>query len=56
MPSTAEDLLTQLQDLHLMSAVEEAGCGYRIRAEPQFNQAIVVLRSGVEVGFICAPD
>ncbi len=37
-----------------LSAVEKAGCDYSIRAEPQFNQAVVVLQSGVEVGFLCA--
>ena len=37
-------------------AVEDAGCDYTVRFEPQFNQAVVVLRSGVEVGFVCEPD
>jgi hypothetical protein len=39
-----------------VGAVEEAGFDYTIRVEAQLNQAVVVLRSGVEFGFICEPD
>jgi hypothetical protein len=40
----------------LITALEEAGYDYHLRAEPQFNQVVIVLQSGVEIGFISAPD
>jgi hypothetical protein len=39
-----------------LAAIEEAGLKYAIRPEPQYNQEVVVLASGIEVGFLCRPE
>ena len=39
-----------------IAAIEKAGLKYTVRREPQYNQHVVVLASGIEVGFICQPE
>ncbi len=39
-----------------IAAIKQAGLKYTVRPEPQYNQEVVVLASGVEIGFACRPE
>jgi hypothetical protein len=39
-----------------LTAAREIGLRYTVRPEPQYNQEVVVLGSGVEAGFISQPE
>src|SRR5262249_982807 len=50
--SEAWNIREGLTEEAFIAAVKELGVVYTLRPEPQYNQEVVVLGSGVEVGFV----